>query len=120
MEQVKRFHNKLISKSGGRAGIRNEGLIDSAINRGMSTFDGEYLYTSDITKISAITHSLISNHGFIDGNKRIGVSVMMLLLKMNNIIIKYTQNELIELGLGGASSELGYEDIESWINMHVL
>ncbi len=91
VEQVKLFHQKLIEKTGGKPGIRNEGLIDSAVGRGLSTFDGEDLYKSHIEKISAITHSLISNHGFIDGNKRVGISVMLLLLQLNEIKIEYTQ-----------------------------
>ena len=96
LDQVKVFHRKIIEKTGGTYGIRNEGMIDSALNRGISTFDGEYLYKSNVEKISAITHSLISNHAFIDGNKRIGVSVMLILLKMNNIKIEYSQQELID------------------------
>lgn len=118
LEQVKVFYKKIIESTGGTYGIRDEGLVDSALNRGVSTFDGEYLYKSNIEKISAITHSLISNHAFTDGNKRIGVSVMLLLLKMNKIEIKYTQEELIQFGLGVASSYLKLEDIVEWIKRH--
>jgi death-on-curing protein len=118
IEQAKLFHHKLIEKTGGKHGIRSEGLIESALSRGLSTFDGEDLYKSHIEKISAITHSLISNHGFIDGNKRIGISVMLLLLQLNEIKIEYTQEELIELGLGVAASKLKYDDIVLWIKTH--
>ena len=118
LDQVKLFYRKIIDKTGGTYGIRDEGLVDSALNRGVSTFDGEYLYKSDVEKISAITHSLISNHAFTDGNKRIGVSVMLLLLKMNNILIEYTQKELIEFGLSVAAGEIGSDGIVKWINSH--
>jgi death-on-curing protein len=117
VEQVKLLHKKLIEKTDGRPGVRKEGLIDSAMGRGMSTFDGEDSYKSHIEKISAITHSLISNHGFIDGNKRVGISVMLVLLKLNEIKIEYTQKNLIDLGLGVAASELEYEDIVEWLKV---
>jgi death-on-curing protein len=68
-------------------------LIESALNRALVTFDGKELYERLEMKIAVMAHGLISNHGFIDGNKRIGIAVMILLLKMNNIVITYTQQE---------------------------
>ena len=119
LEEVILFHEKLIVKTGGKHGIRNESLIDSAINRGLSSFDGVDLYKTDIEKIAAITHSLVCNHGFIDGNKRIGIAVMVLLLKLNNLLIEYTQDELIDLGLSLADGNYKYEDVLSWISNHI-
>lgn len=72
-------------------------MIESAINKPFQTFDGKDLYDSIDEKVAAVTFSLIKNHGFIDGNKRIGVSVMLFLLKLNNIEIKYTQQDWIKL-----------------------
>ncbi len=69
-----------------------------------------------LKKISAITHSLISNHAFVDGNKRVVISIMLLLLKLNKIEITYTQDELIDLGLGVASNKYTFEFIVGWIN----
>jgi len=114
------FHQKIIEITGGSMGIRDEKLLDSALNRGFSTFDGEYLYKSDVEKISAITHSLISNHAFVDGNKRIGISIMLLLLKLNKIEITYTQDMLIDLGLGVASNKYSHNDILEWINSRTI
>lgn len=119
-EQLIRFHQKIIESSGGKSGIRNYKLIDSALNRGISTFGGEDLYSTDIEKIAAITHSLITNHCFMDGNKRIGVAAMLLLLNLNDVKVDYSQKELIELGLGVASSNLKYEDIVNWIKDHCI
>lgn len=113
------FHQKIIERTGGSVDIRDEKLLDSALNRGFSTFDRECLYKSDIEKISAITHSLISNHSFVDGNKRIGISIMLLLLKLNNIEITYTQDEIIDLGLGVASNKYSFDDILRWINSRI-
>lgn len=118
LEQVIRYHQKLIRSTGGSKGIRNKDLIDSAINRGISTYGGEDLYKTDIDKIAAITHSLIRNHGFVDGNKRIGIAAMLLLLRINNIKINYSQQELIDLGIGIADSKVQYEDIVIWIEKH--
>lgn len=106
LEQVIRYHQKLIHSTGGSKGIRNKDLIDSAINRGVSTYGGEDLYKTDIDKIAAITHSLIRNHGFVDGNKRIGIAAMLLFLRINNIKINYSQQELIDLGIGIADSKV--------------
>lgn len=91
LENILIFHKKIVSSTGGSDGIRDLGLIESALNRGAMTFDGRELYESIEMKIAVITHGLIKNHGFIDGNKRIGVSVMALLLKLNNILIRHIQ-----------------------------
>jgi death on curing protein len=114
-EEVEIFHAKIIEKTGGSKGIRDRGLIESALNKPFQTFDGKDLYNSILDKISAITFSLISNHGFIDGNKRIGVAVMIFLLRINNIEIKYSQKDLVELGLGVASGKIKESGIYEWI-----
>jgi death-on-curing protein len=118
VENILLFHKKIVKSTGGSDGVRDLDLIESALNRGLMTFDGKDLYESTEMKISVISHGLISNHGFIDGNKRIGVSVMVLLLKLNNIVISYSQQELIELGLGVAEGNLNENDILAWIETH--
>lgn len=115
-EEVLIFHKKIIAKTGGSDGVRDKGLIESALNKPFQTFDGEDLYKDDIDKITAVTYSLVSNHGFIDGNKRIGIAVMLLLLKLNSLNIDYTQDSLIELGLGIASGRIKEFEIKKWIN----
>ena len=80
-----KLHEKLIRATGGSSGIRDIGLLESAIENSKATFSGEDLYKSIEEKCSNICYSIISNHAFIDGNKRIGVSVMILLLKMLRI-----------------------------------
>ena len=120
LRQVLIFHDKITKATGGSNGVKDIGLIESAINRGLASFAGEDLYKTTVKKISAITHSLILNHGFVDGNKRIGISVMLLLLKMNELEISYTQSELIELGLNVASGVLNELAIEDWVNQRLL
>lgn len=119
-EQIIVFHKKIISNTGGSEGIRDISIIDSALNRAFATFDGNDLYESDLKKISVITYGLISNHGFVDGNKRIGVATMLLFLKLNDINIKYTQKELVDLGLAVAQGKYRESDIEEWIKRHQI
>ncbi|MBZ4654741.1 MAG: type toxin-antitoxin system death-on-curing family toxin [Peptococcaceae bacterium] len=118
IKMVLTFHKKLIEQTGGSEGVRDIGLIESALNRGLMTFGGNDLYSGVDEKIAAITYGLINNHGFIDGNKRIGVAMMLLLLKMNGIQIQYSQQELVELGLGVASGRISENDIREWIERH--
>jgi death-on-curing protein len=113
------FHKKIVESSGGSVGIRDKGLIESALTRAYNSFDGIDLYPDIIDKISVITFSLINNHGFLDGNKRIGIAVMLLLLKLNDIKIEYSQIELINLGLIIAKSEYSESDIKKWLIEHI-
>lgn len=118
IENILMFHKKIVSKTGGSDGVSDLGLIESALNRGLMTFDGRELYEDTEMKIAVIADGLIRNHGFIDGNKRIGVAVMILLLKLNNIVIRYSQQELIDLGLSVAEGKLNENDILKWIERH--
>ncbi|MGE5330058.1 MAG: type II toxin-antitoxin system death-on-curing family toxin [Deltaproteobacteria bacterium] len=118
IEDVLMFHKKIIKQTGGADGVLNMGLIESAIKRPFATFDGKQLYPDDIDKISAIVYSLINNHGFVDGNKRIGMAVMLLLLKINDIELIYEQKEFVELGLNIASGKFKEDDIKNWIKRH--
>lgn len=109
------FHKKIIKATGGSDGIRDINLIDSALNKAYLTFDGQDLYDGFYKKVSVITYALTKNHRFVDGNNRIGVAIMMLLLKLNGYTLKYTQAELVKLGLGIAKGKYSEEDIEQWI-----
>lgn len=119
VDDIVLFHEKIIKETGGSYGIRDIGLIESALNRALMTYGGRDLYPTILEKIAVVTHSLITNHGFVDGNKRIGVAVMILLLKMNNIKIKYTQQEIVDLGLKVAEGSWKEKDILDWIKGHI-
>lgn len=120
LEDLVLFHSKIIKATGGSDGVRDIGLIESALSKAVVTFDGQELYKDNEDKIAAITWGLIKNHGFVDGNKRIGVAVMLLLLRLNNININYTQAELVELGLKTAEGNMEYEGIKQWIINHKI
>lgn len=118
INQLIEFHKKITIKTGGSDGVRDKDLLESALNRAFVTFGGEELYNPIERKIAVITHSLISNHGFIDGNKRIGVSTMVLLSKLNGINLNHSQDDLINLGLRVAEGIYKEDDIFEWILNH--
>ena len=117
-EQVLRLHSTLISKTGGIDGVRDENLLDSALKTPFQTFDGKDLYPEILDKASQLCYSLIENHPFADGNKRIGVHLTLLFLKINNIELDYTQKELIEFGLSVASGKMSKDSIKQWLIIH--
>ena len=98
-EQVKRLHRVLLESTGGLEGIREEALLDSAMASPFQTFDSVELYPSTAAKIARMAYSLICNHPFVDGNKRIGTLVMMVLLELNHIETDFTDDDVIHTGL---------------------
>ncbi len=113
VEEIIDLYTKLIRATGGSEGIRDTRLIESAVYNANQTFDGEELYKTIEEKSARLAFSLIQNHAFLDGNKRIGIFVMLMTLRLNHIFIEYSQEELVELGLGIASAVFDYEDILS-------
>ncbi|GGO00936.1 type II toxin-antitoxin system death-on-curing family toxin [Saccharibacillus kuerlensis] len=118
IDQLLIYHQKIMKVTGGADGVRDQGLLESALGKAEQTFDGKELYPGLTRKVSVVAFSLIKNHGFVDGNKRIGVAVMLLLLRLNGYSIRYSQDELVQLGLGTAEGKLNEKDIEEWIIRH--
>ncbi len=118
IEEIITLHEKLISRSGGSFGIRDIGLLESAIYSAVANFEGIDLYPTIEEKSARLMFALARNHAFIDGNKRIAVFVMLMTLQLNDIKISYTQKELILLGLSVASGKTNYDKILKWINSH--
>ena len=104
--------------TGGSVGVRDEGLLDSAVEGAFATFDGAELYPSKEEKAAKLGYSLISNHAFVDGNKRIGVYVMLSFLELNGIRIESDDEDIVALGLGVADGSMGQEDVLKWIEDH--
>ncbi len=108
--------NKIISESsGGSSGIRDEKLLSSALNRPFQTFDGKELYPSAIDKYAAIFQSIVLNHPFLDGNKRIGYVLMRLLLSENGLDIEASDDEKYSFVIRVSRGEIEYEGIKDWI-----
>ncbi len=117
-DEIKKLHSRLIMKTGGCDGVRDEGLLESAVYSAQIIYDNTEIYPTTEEKAARLMFALISNHAFIDGNKRIGILVMLMTLKLNGVQLNYTQNELIDLGLSAAAGKIGYEEILNWINSH--
>ncbi|MCL2566270.1 MAG: type II toxin-antitoxin system death-on-curing family toxin [Defluviitaleaceae bacterium] len=118
-EQIKRLHKDMIIATGGSDGIRDESLLDSAISAPYQTFDGVELYPSAAAKIARITYSLVCNHSFVDGNKRIGTYAMLVLLELNNIEVNFTDEDIVFIGLGLASGEIDFKQLFDLILEHI-
>lgn len=114
------LHSKLIEKTGGIDGVRDINLLESAVGSIYSGFGDYERYTTIEEKAARLCYGLISNHAFVDGNKRIGILIMLMTLDLNSIDVIYFQKELIELGLNVASGQTGYDDIYNWILSHKL
>ena len=117
-EKVVKLHSSLIAKTGGMDGIRDQNLLDSALKSPFQTFDGNELYPDIFDKASQLCYSLVENHPFADGNKRIGVHLTLLFLRLNNENIEYSQAELIDFGFGIASGKMNKDDIKAWLLNH--
>ena len=117
-EKVKLLHQLMAEATGGSVGVRDEGLLDSAVEGAFATFDGVELYPSKEEKAAKIGYSLISSHAFVDGNKRIGVYVMLSFLELNGIHIEASDEDVIALGLGAADGSMDQEAVLDWIMAH--
>ena len=118
LDQVEKIHNSLLARTGGMPGIRDVNLLDSALKAPFQTFGGKDLYPDVYDKASQLCYSLIENHPFADGNKRIGVHLTLLFLKLNEENLNYTQKELIDFGLGIASGKISKDEIKDWLIKH--
>lgn len=117
-DQIIMLHAQLIKETGGMDGIRDEGLLDSAILSPFQSFDDNDLYPSVLEKGARLGFGLIRNHAFIDGNKRIGAHAMLVFLALNGFAFSYTQKELTEIILSVASGKKDCDDLLLWLRSH--
>lgn len=104
--------------TGGSVGVRDEGLLDSALESAFAGFGDQELYPSKEEKGARLGYTLISNHTFVDDNKRIGVYVMLSFLEINGIKLRCTDGELVHIGLSVADGSMGYESLLQWVRNH--
>ena len=117
-EQVLLLHSQLIESFGGSSGVRDDNLLDSALETPFQTFDGEELYPTLQAKAARLGYGLIKNHCMIDGNKRIGAHAMLVFLELNEVEIEYTQKELYTTVLAVADGSLDCDELLKWILKH--
>ena len=118
LKDVLLIHQRIAAYTGGSTGVREIGLIESALARANAAFGGVDAYPDLISKAAAVGCGLTQNHGFIDGNKRIGIMTMLFMLRRNGIRLAYTQEELVELSLSLAQGLLDVTQTEAWIHRH--
>lgn len=112
------LHHDLIQNYGGTEGMRDESLLDSAVNSPLQSFAGVDLYPTLLEKAVRLGFGLIKNHPMLDGNKRLGAHSMLTLLRINGVSLHWDQEDLINITLGIASGEKQYEDLLQWIISH--
>ena len=117
-KQIILLHQLLIEETGGLDGLRDEGLLDSAVHAPFQTFDGLDLYPSVHTKAARLAYALIKNHPFLDGNKRIGVLSMLTFLELNGVTVDCGNDDLIMLGQGLADGSINDKQLEEWLLSH--
>ncbi len=118
-KQIILLHDHLLRETGGAAGLRDEGLLDSAVSAPLQSFDDSELFPTVLEKAVRLGFGLVKNHAFVDGNKRIGAHAMLVFLALNDIDLSYTQDELTEIILGVASGEKDYSDLLIWVKTHI-
>ena len=117
-EKVLLLHQMIAEATGGSIGVRDEGLLESALESAYASFGGQDFYPTKEEKGARLGYALISNHAFVDGNKRIGVYVMLAFLEMNGIRIRCPDEELVRVGLSVADGSMGYEKLLQWVMEH--
>ena len=119
-EQILLLHTQLLEETGGSDGVRDDGLLDSALNAPFHSFGNTDVYPSIQQKAARLGYGLVKNHAFVDGNKRIGAHAMLVFLALNKVELDYTQEELSDIFLKIAAGEADFEDLLHWITAHQL
>ncbi len=117
--QVLVLHTLILKETGGQTGLGDEGLLESALGRPQASFAGQDLYPSLAGKAAALMHSLVSNHPFVDGNKRVAVASAELFLLINGYRVEADNVALEELTLASARADIGQEQIRIWFDQHI-
>ena len=114
-DEIIGLHEKLIERTGGSHGLRDRNLLESAIYSAQAMFDSEEAYPTLEEKAARLCYSITNNHAFVDGNKRIGIFVMLVFLEVNGVKLRPTNGDVIRVGLAAASGEMKYDGLLKWI-----
>lgn len=117
-DKVLLLHQLIAEETGGSIGVRDEGLLESALEAAFSSFGGQEFYPTKEEKGARLGYTLISNHAFVDGNKRIGVYIMLTFLEVNGIRLECSDEDLVHIGLSVADGRMGYEQLLAWVREH--
>ena len=119
LQDVLNIHNILIDKFGGSKGVRDQGSLESAINRPFATFEKHDLYPTPSDKAAAILESILINHPFIDGNKRTAYVLMRLLLLNYGFDILTDQDDKYKMVISASKGDLRFDEIKNWIEIRL-
>lgn len=117
-EKVLLLHKFIAEETGGSIGVRDEALLESALEAAFSGFGDKEFYPTKEEKGARLGYTLISNHAFVDGNKRIGMYVMLTFLEVNGIHMDCTNDDVIHVGLSVADGSMKYDDLLKWVREH--
>ncbi len=120
LKTAESIHNILIDRFGGSKGLRDFGALEAALARPHATFDNIDLYPHPIDKAAALFESIIINHPFIDGNKRISYVLMRLILIQNNLDILASEEEKYKFVISASTGEFHFEEIKKWLEKHTI
>lgn len=117
-EKLLLLHQIMAQATGGSIGVRDEGLLESALEAAFSGFGGVEFYPTKEEKATRLGYNLISNHAFVDGNKRIGMYVMLTFLEVNGVRVDCTNEDVVHAGLSVADGSMDYEGLLEWVKEH--
>lgn len=120
LQEVEIYHNDLIDQFGGSKGIRDIAGLEAALARPYMTFDQQDLCPSAVEKAAAVFESLIINHPFIDGNKRIAYLLLRLTMRIDNITMIASQKEKYDISISASMGEIHFDQIKDWITAHSI
>ena len=117
-EKVLLLHKILAEATGGGAGVRDEAMLDSALESAYAGFGDKEFYPTKEEKGARLGYALISNHAFVDGNKGIGIYVMLSFLEMNGVPVQCSDEELVRIGMSVADGSMEYDELLQWVLDH--
>ena len=118
-EKVLLLHQLIAQETGGEVGLRDQSLLDAALAAAFACVADREFYPSKEEKAAKLGFDLISNHAFLDGNKRIGMYVMLTFLEANGIGVEADNEEVASVGLAVASGTMKYEALLDWVHKHI-
>ena len=117
-EKVLLLHKFIAEETSGSIGVRDEALLESALESAFSGFGDKEFYPTKEEKGARLGYTLISNHAFVDGNKRIGMYVMLTFLEVNGIHMDCNNDDVTRVGLSVADGSMKYEELLQWVRDH--
>ena len=119
LEQIIQLHDLLVRETGGSQGVRDAGAIESAVAQPRMSFGGQELYSTLVEKAAALSFSLINNHPFVDGNKRIGLAAAVALLRANGFDLNTSADALEAAVLAVAAGTMRRDEWTQWLREHL-